>query len=108
MGALAAAEPAPRVSCLCCSIELHNGQEWRDGMATKAFVRARVDESVKQEAEAVLDYLGLTVSDAIRLTLTRVARDKALPLELKMPNAETQAAMAESRALMAERQARFH
>ncbi|MBP0652208.1 type II toxin-antitoxin system RelB/DinJ family antitoxin, partial [Mycobacterium tuberculosis] len=55
----------------------------------------------KEEAEAVLGYFGLTVSDAIRLTLTRVARDKALPLELKMPNAETQAAMAESRAMMA-------
>jgi len=64
-------------------------------MATTAFVRARVDERVKDEAEAVLSYFGLTISDAVRLTLTRVARDKALPLELKIPNAETQAAMAE-------------
>lgn len=76
-------------------------------MATTAFVRARVDERVKDEAEAVLSYFGLTVSDAIRLTLTRIARDKALPLEMKIPNAETQAAMAESRAMMAARQARF-
>lgn len=76
-------------------------------MATTAFVRARVDERVKDEAEAVLNYFGLTISDAVRLTLTRVARDKALPLELKIPNAETQAAMAESRAIMAARQARF-
>lgn len=76
-------------------------------MATTAFVRARIDEDVKDEAEAVLNYFGLTVSDAIRITLTRVARDKALPLELKIPNAETQAAMAESRAMMAARQARF-
>jgi DNA-damage-inducible protein J len=75
-------------------------------MAT-TFVRARVDEEVKAEAEAVLDYFGLTVSDAIRLTLTRVARDKALPLELKVPNAQTQAAMDEARAMMAERLARF-
>lgn len=75
-------------------------------MAT-TFVRARVDEDVKDEAEAVLNYFGLTVSDAIRMTLTRVARDKALPLELKLPNAETQAAMAEARAMMAARQARF-
>ncbi len=72
-----------------------------------AFVRARIDEDVKAEAEAVLNYFGLTVSDAVRMTLTRIAHDKALPLELKVPNAETQAAMAESRALMAERQARF-
>lgn len=77
-------------------------------MATTAFVRARIDEGVKDEAEAVLSYFGLTLSDAIRITLTRVARDKALPLELKIPNAETQAAMAESRAMMAARQARFH
>lgn len=76
-------------------------------MATTTFVRARVDEDVKEEAEAVLGYFGLTVSDAIRMTLTRVARDKALPLELKIPNAETQAAMAEARAMMAARQARF-
>lgn len=75
-------------------------------MAT-TFVRARVDEDVKDEAEAVLNYFGLTVSDAIRMTLTRVARDRALPLELKLPNAETQAAMAEARAMMAARQARF-
>jgi DNA-damage-inducible protein J len=54
-----------------------------------------------------LNYFGLTVSDAVRMTLTRIAHDKALPLELKVPNAETEAAMAESRALMAKRQARF-
>ena len=76
-------------------------------MPTTAFVRARIDERVKNEAEAVLGYFGLTVSDAVRITLTRVARDKALPFELKVPNAETQAAMAESRAMMAKRQARF-
>lgn len=76
-------------------------------MATTAFVRARIDENVKEEAEAVLSYFGLTVSDAVRMTLTRIAHDKALPLELKVPNAETQAAMAEARAMIAARQARF-
>lgn len=76
-------------------------------MPATAFVRARVDERVKDEAEAVLNYFGLTVSDAIRITLTRVARDGALPFELKMPNAETQAAMAESRAMMTAGKARF-
>ncbi len=76
-------------------------------MPATAFVRARIDERVKDEAEAVLNYFGLTVSDAIRITLTRVARDKALPFELKMPNAETRAAMAESRAMMAAGKARF-
>lgn len=76
-------------------------------MSAKAFVRARIDEQLKEEAEEVLDYFGLTISDAVRLTLTRIARDKAVPIELKMPNAETQAAIAEARAMMAARKARF-
>jgi len=76
-------------------------------MPSNAFVRARIDGQLKDEAETVLNYFGLTVSDAVRMTLTRIAHDKALPLELKVPNAETQAAMEESRAMMAKRQARF-
>lgn len=76
-------------------------------MTTNAFVRARIDGHVKDEAEEVLNYFGLTVSDAVRMTLTRIARDRALPLELKVPNAETQAAMAQSRKILAARQARF-
>jgi DNA-damage-inducible protein J len=69
-------------------------------MAASAFVRARIDEKTRDEAAAVLAELGLTVSDVVRMTLKRVAKDKAVPFELKIPNAETQAAMEESRALM--------
>ena len=58
-------------------------------MAATAFVRARIDETLKNEAAAVLAELGLTVSDVVRMTLTRVAKDHALPFELKVPNAET-------------------
>lgn len=76
-------------------------------MASTAFVRARIDEGLKDEAAAVLAEMGLTVSDVVRMTLTRVARDKALPFELKIPNAETRAAMEESRAMMKTGQARF-
>lgn len=76
-------------------------------MPSNAFVRARIDGQLKDEAETVLNYFGLTVSDAVRMTLTRIAHDKALPLELKVPNAETQAAMEESRKMMVKRQARF-
>lgn len=68
-------------------------------MASRAFVRARIDERLKDEAAAVLAEMGLTVSDVVRMTLTRVAKDKALPFELKVPNAETRAAITESRAL---------
>lgn len=69
-------------------------------MAATAFVRARIDEAIKDEAAEVLAEMGLTVSDVIRMTLTRVAKDKALPLGLKIPNAETRAAMEESRAMI--------
>jgi DNA-damage-inducible protein J len=67
-------------------------------MVATAFVRARIDEKIKDEAASVLAEMGLTVSDVVRMTLTRVAKDKALPLELKVPNAETRLAMEESRA----------
>lgn len=77
-------------------------------MASSAFVRARIDERLKDEAAAVLAEMGLTVSDVVRMTLTRVAKDKALPFELKVPNAETRAAIEESRAIMKARGARFN
>jgi len=61
-------------------------------------VQARVDKDVKEEASAVLAAMGLTVSDAVRLLLTRVAREKELPFAPLVPNAETIAAMKETRA----------
>jgi DNA-damage-inducible protein J len=76
-------------------------------MASSAFVRARINEDLKDEAAAVLADMGLTVSDVVRMTLTRIAKDKALPFELKVPNAETRAAMEETRALAEARKARF-
>lgn len=67
-------------------------------MAANAVVRARIDESIKDEAAVVLASMGLTVSDAFRLLLTRVAREKALPFEPLIPNETTIAAMREARA----------
>jgi DNA-damage-inducible protein J len=66
-------------------------------MATDTVVRARIDEHVKEEATSVLDKMGLTVSDAIRMLLIRVAKEKALPFDVRIPNAETVAAMEEAR-----------
>jgi DNA-damage-inducible protein J len=66
-------------------------------MPTNAVVRARIDERVKNEAAAVLASIGLTVSDAVRLLLTRVAAEKALPFEPLVPNAETIEAMKAAR-----------
>jgi DNA-damage-inducible protein J len=76
-------------------------------MAATAFVRARIDERVRDQAAAVLGDMGLTVSDVIRITLTRVAKEGALPFELKVPNAETRAAMEEAREMAKSRSARF-
>lgn len=66
-------------------------------MAANALVQTRIDGAVKEEAATVLAAMGLTVSDAVRLMLTRVARDKALPFEPLVPNAETIEAMKEAR-----------
>ena len=64
-------------------------------MASDTVVRARIDGQVKERAARVLADMGLSVSDAIRLLLVRVAAEKALPFDIKVPNAETRAAMAE-------------
>jgi DNA-damage-inducible protein J len=66
-------------------------------MATSEVVRARIDGRIKEEASAVLAAMGLTVSDAFRILLTRVAREKALPFEPLIPNDETVAAMLAAR-----------
>ena len=60
-------------------------------------MRARIDEHIKEEAAAVLATMGLTVSDAFRMMMTRIAQEKALPFEPLVPNAETVAAMKEAR-----------
>lgn len=51
-------------------------------MASNALVQARIDADVKDRATAVLESMGLTVSDAVRILLTRTANEGALPLEL--------------------------
>jgi len=66
-------------------------------MAANDVVRARIDPHIKEEASAVLGAMGLTVSDAFRMLLTRVANEGALPFEPLVPNAETIAAMKEAR-----------
>jgi DNA-damage-inducible protein J len=55
-------------------------------MASTAFVRARIDETLKNEAAAVLAVMGLTVSDLIRISLTKVAKERALPFDMRIPN----------------------
>lgn len=66
-------------------------------MAENAVVRARIDEGIKNEAAAVLASMGLTVSDAFRLMMVRIATEKALPFEPLVPNETTIEAMREAR-----------
>lgn len=61
-------------------------------MAT-SMVHIRVDEEVKTKASKALAAMGLTLSDAVRLLLTRVAAEKAMPFEVRVPNRETRAAI---------------
>lgn len=58
-------------------------------MSMNTIVRARIKEEIKEEAAIVLAEIGLTVSDAFRMLLMRVAREKALPFEPLVPNSKT-------------------
>lgn len=58
-----------------------------------SMVHIRIDEKVKAKAAKTLASMGMTVSDAVRLLLTRVAAEKALPFEVRVPNRGTVAAI---------------
>jgi DNA-damage-inducible protein J len=59
------------------------------------YVRARIDTSTKERAADALESMGLSISDAIRLLMLRIADERRLPFEVKVPNATTREAMAE-------------
>ena len=63
--------------------------------AQDSVVRARIDKNTKERAADALAEMGLSVSDAIRLLLIRVANEKRLPFAVKAPNATTRRAIAE-------------
>lgn len=65
-------------------------------MATAdTYVRARIDTATKERAAEALEDMGLSISDAIRLLMLRVADERRLPFEVKVPNATTRKAIAE-------------
>ena len=66
-------------------------------MAATEMVHVRVEKRIKAQAAKTLAAMGLSVSDAVRVLLTRVAAEKALPFEVKVPNRATAAAMQEAR-----------
>jgi DNA-damage-inducible protein J len=65
-------------------------------MTATAFVRARIDETLKTDAAAVLAEMGLTVSDVVRIVLTKIAKEKGLPFEMRIPNKLTAATLTKS------------
>ena len=75
--------------------------------AKTSMLRIRVDDDIKKQGTQALTAMGMSVSDAVRLFLHRVVIEQAFPVELKVPNAQTRAAMKESRAMMQTRRARF-
>jgi DNA-damage-inducible protein J len=59
------------------------------------YVRARIDTATKERAADALQAMGLSISDAIRLLMVRVADERQLPFKVKVPNATTRKAIAE-------------
>ena len=76
-------------------------------MAATKMVHVRVDDDTREEASSILGSFGLSLSDAVRLFLHRVVASQSFPLELKVPNATTRAALAEAREIRKARKARF-
>ena len=76
-------------------------------MSSTSMVHVRVDEEIKAEATETLALMGLSISDAVRVFLTRVVVEKQLPFPLKVPNPETHAAMMEADVIANRNKARF-
>src|SRR3546814_9406612 len=75
--------------------------------AHSSMIHVRMDNDLKERATEALAAMGLSTADAVRLLFHRIATDQAFPLELKVPNAETRAAMEEVAQMKAKGRARF-
>lgn len=62
---------------------------------SNTYVRARINTDVKERAAGALEAMGLSISDAIRLLMLRIAEERRLPFAVKVPNAKTRKAIAE-------------
>ena len=76
-------------------------------MTATAMIHVRVDEDIKARAAETFALMGLSVSDAIRVFLKRVIIEQAMPFNVRVPNTETLAAMAEADEIVSTRRARF-
>ncbi|MGD0730636.1 MAG: type II toxin-antitoxin system RelB/DinJ family antitoxin [Terracidiphilus sp.] len=61
--------------------------------STTSMIHVRIDPGLKSKASKAFDAMGLSLSEAVRIFLTRAAADQAFPFELRVPNAETIAAI---------------
>jgi DNA-damage-inducible protein J len=76
-------------------------------MSSTSMLHVRIDDDVKEKATQAVEAMGLTLSGAVKLFLTRVAAEQAIPFAVKVPNAESRAAIAEIEEMIAKRRARF-
>lgn len=64
-------------------------------MPKETVIRARIAEDIKEQATEALDQMGLSVSDVVRVVMTRIAAEKALPFDIRVPNKTTRKAFAD-------------
>ena len=76
-------------------------------MASSTMIHVRIDEQIKKKAAETLGDMGLSLSDAVRVFLVRVAAEKQMPFSLKVPNAETLSAMVEAEEIVVAKKARY-
>ena len=72
---------------------IYNIRKGVDMQSASAMIHVRIDQKLKSQASKTFNAMGLTLSEAVRVFLTRAATDQAFPFELRVPNAETIAAM---------------
>lgn len=75
---------------------------------SSTMLHIRIDEKIKQDAQLAFQAMGISMPDAIRLFLTRVIAEQAIPFQVKVPNQTTFAAMQEVEQMVQEKKARFH
>jgi DNA-damage-inducible protein J len=66
---------------------------------TTSMIHIRVDETVKKQAVEALAKMGLSLLEAVRVLLTRIASEQAFPFQIRVPNAATKAAIEEVRGM---------
>lgn len=90
-------KPALPLSCshIATTIEPLKPSREMTMSTADTYVRARIDTSTKERAADALEAMGLSISDAIRLLMLRIADERRMPFDVKAPNATTRKAIAE-------------